>query len=83
LRAWDRAAEKINANPEVYRSMLLEKIRLPKNVQETYALPPFPRSQVPDSRQWADVMNWLIEKGLLDSRLPYEDSITTDFLPTH
>ena len=83
LLAWDRAAAKINANPDSYRAMLLKKIRLPKNVQEAYTIPPFPRGQVPDSGQWADVMNWMIEKGLLDSRLPYEDSITTDFLPTH
>jgi NitT/TauT family transport system substrate-binding protein len=81
LKAWDRAAEKINANPEAYRALLLKKIRVPRNVQEGYPVPFYPRKEVPGPEQWADVMNWMVEKGLLDSPLTYKDSVTTAFLP--
>jgi NitT/TauT family transport system substrate-binding protein len=81
LKAWDRAAAEINANPDAFRALLRKKIRIPKNIQKTYKIPPFPRHQVPNADQWADVMNWMKANGLLDSALPYEDSITSDYLP--
>lgn len=81
LRAWDRAAADINGDPEAFRALLLEKVQVPANVQETYEIPPFPRSEVPSEEQWADVNEWLIDKGLLESQLPYEESVSTGFLP--
>jgi NitT/TauT family transport system substrate-binding protein len=81
LKAWDRAAAAINKEPEAFRGLLLKKIRVPKNIQQTYKIPPYPRREVPTAGQWADVMDWMTEKGLLQSALPYEDSITAEFLP--
>ncbi|MBW1998426.1 MAG: ABC transporter substrate-binding protein [Deltaproteobacteria bacterium] len=81
LAAWDLAAGEINSNPETYRSLLLKKIRVPRNVQEDYPVPPFPRSSVPAGEQWLDVMDWMIEKGLIEQALPYEESVSRRFLP--
>ena len=81
LRAWNQAAEDINADPESFRSLLLQKIRVPKNIQQIYRIPPFPLREVPGAEQWADVMNWMVSKGLLKAPLPYKKSITTDYLP--
>jgi NitT/TauT family transport system substrate-binding protein len=81
LRAWNRAVQDINADPESFRSLLLQKIRVPKNIQQTYRIPPFPLREVPNAEQWADVMEWMVSKGLLQAPLPYEESITTDYLP--
>ena len=81
LKAWDRAAAAINSNPESFRALLLEKIRVPKNIQFTYNIPTYPRRQVPNAGQWADVIDWMKASGLLDSTLPYGDSVTSDYLP--
>ncbi len=81
LKGWDEAAGKINANPASYRGLLFKHIRVPKNVKETVAIPPFPRAQVPNQAQWIDVMNWMIKRDLLDEPLPYKDTVTTEFLP--
>jgi len=81
LKAWDRAAAAINKDPESFRWLLLNKIRVPENIRNTYQIPPYPRRQVPDAGQWADVMNWMTEKGLLGSALSYDDSISAEFLP--
>ena len=81
LKAWDRAAAAINSNPESFRALLLEKIRVPKNIQRTYKIPTYPRRQVPDASQWSDVIDWMKANGLLDSALPYGDSVTSDYLP--
>jgi len=81
LKTWDEAAGKINADPAAYRPLLLKKIRVPKNVQGGYPVPIYPRREVPDSEQWADVMTWMVEKGLLTTPLSYEQSVTKVFIP--
>jgi NitT/TauT family transport system substrate-binding protein len=81
LKAWDQAAADINASPEAHRGLLLKKIRVPKNVQQSYKIPAYPRKEVPEPGQWADVMDWMVSKGLLNQALPYEDCVTTTFLP--
>ena len=81
LNAWDRAAADINAAPEAFRPLMLKRIRVPKNVQATYPIPPFPRGRVPDAGQWADVMDWMLTKGLLDTPVAYGASVTAGYLP--
>jgi NitT/TauT family transport system substrate-binding protein len=81
LKAWNQAVQDINTDPESYRGLLLQKIRVPKNIQKTYRIPPFPLGEVPGADQWADVMNWMVSKGLLKTPLPYKESITTNYLP--
>jgi NitT/TauT family transport system substrate-binding protein len=81
LLAWDMAVQDINADPEAYRALFLEKVSVPESVQETYEIPPFPRATVPSAEQWSDVIDWLIEKELLDEAVPYDTSVNPDFLP--
>lgn len=80
LKAWNRAAARINDYPEAYRALLLERIRVPKNIQKTYVIPPYPPNGVPDQEQWMDVIAWMIHKGLLKTNLPYRGSVTEKFL---
>lgn len=79
--AWDRAAADLNANPEKYNSLMLDKIRVPKNVSDSFIIPPYPRKIIPSKQQWDDVMVWMLKKKLLQTPLAYEDSVTADFLP--
>ena len=58
LAAWTQAAEAINTDPESYRALLLDKVQVPENVQDTYQIPPFPINEVPTAGQWADVIAW-------------------------
>ena len=81
LKAWNQAARDINSDPESCRSLLLQKIRVPENIQQAYRIPPFPLREVPGAESWADVMNWMVSKGLLKAPIPYKDSITADYLP--
>jgi len=81
LKAWTQAAQDIEDDPESHRSLLLQKIRVPQNIQQTYRIPPFPLREIPGAEPWADVMNWMVSKGLLKAPIPYKDSITDDYLP--
>ena len=81
LKAWQRAAADVNLMPQAYRAMILEKIRIPRNIAATFSIPPFPYGDVPTREQWDDIVAWLLEKKLIDSASPYGKSITDDFLP--
>lgn len=78
--AWDRAAADLNEDPEGHQALMLQKIRVPKNIQGDFAIPPMPRKALPTKAQWDDVMAWMLEKDLLTQPLRYEDSVTAEFL---
>jgi hypothetical protein len=61
---------------------MLSTIRVPPNVRDSFLIPEFPSKSLPNSEQWDNVMAWLVEKGLLDEPLAYEDSVTGAFLPS-
>ena len=65
----------INKSPDAHRSLFLKKIRVSKNIQKSFAIPLFPVRKVPTEKQWADVMDWMITKGLLKQSLPYNHSV--------
>ena len=47
LSAWNLAVQRINATPEAYQALLIEKIRIPANVQAGYRIPHSPIGRFP------------------------------------
>jgi NitT/TauT family transport system substrate-binding protein len=80
LKAWNRAVQDLNGNPGQFADLLVEKGRVPESIQGSYKMPPFPEGEVPSQAEWQDVVDWLLDKGLIDHSLAYEDSISTDFV---
>jgi NitT/TauT family transport system substrate-binding protein len=80
MTAWDKACANINSDPASFQELMLKKIRVPKNVQKDYRVPPMPRKALPTKAQWDDVMAWMLEKNLLVQPLTYEDSVASEFL---
>ncbi|MEW6578095.1 MAG: ABC transporter substrate-binding protein [Chloroflexota bacterium] len=80
LRAWMRAADDINADPEAYRALWLEKTNVPDSVKDTYALPPFPTYEITNEAAWDDTVAWLIEQGIVESTASYADTVNPAFL---
>lgn len=80
LNAWDRAAAELNGNPEAYRALLIEQGRVPESIQGSYSMPPFPQREITSEAQWADIVDWLLAKGLIDRAIPYTDAIDDSFL---
>jgi NitT/TauT family transport system substrate-binding protein len=78
--AWMQAASDINADPEAYRELWLEKTNVPDNVKDTYQLPPFPTYAITQPLAWDDTMAWLVEQGIVDQAPAYEDSVNGSFL---
>ncbi|MDY0162624.1 ABC transporter substrate-binding protein [Desulfobotulus sp.] len=76
LKAWNRAARDINENPEAFRRIFIEKVRMPPEVQQIFPIPAFPVAEVPSPAQWQDMMDWMVTKGLLSTPLAYADNIS-------
>lgn len=81
LTAIEEAVSRINDQPEAYSSLLAEKQLVPPPLLGEYVIPPFPVMGVPSAAEWADVMRWAKTKGLLETDVPYQDSVTDQFLP--
>lgn len=81
VKAWDAAVADINRNPESFREIMLQKIRVPNNVAESYAIPSYPRVGPPNRNQWEDAIDWMISKTLLDLPVSYDESVTAAFIP--
>ena len=81
MKAWDKAAQRINEDPKSASGIVSKKIRVPKNVSPDFIIPPFPRGKVPSKWQWDDMMAWMVEKALLDKPVSYETSVTSAYLP--
>ncbi len=80
LRAWNKAVSDLNADPNAFRSVLIENTRVPPNVQESYNIPPFPSGEITSEAEWNDVVEWALEKGLLDEAVPYERAVDRSFV---
>ncbi len=81
LKAWDMAVSEIDTHPGKYQNLLVTKGRVPKSVQGSYHMPPFPKPHAPSEAQVRDAVSWMVQKGLLGHALPYRDMVDGSFLP--
>jgi NitT/TauT family transport system substrate-binding protein len=81
LEAWELAVEELNAKPDDYRDLLIEKGRVPESIQGTFQMPPFPEASVPTEQQLADVVEWALAKGLIEQDVPYARMVDDSYLP--
>ncbi len=81
LAAYEKAVIAINADPEKYRGLLIEKGRVPEAVKGSITMPSFPEAGVPSEAEANDVVQWMVGKGLLDEALPYDHLVSPVYLP--
>lgn len=77
-KAWNKAVEKINANPEGYRELLVKKASLPDAIASTYKISTYPSCQLPTQEMVDRVLAWMDGKGYLSAKVNY-DAATGSF----
>ncbi len=70
---WNRAVKKINADPEAYRSLLYEKLRLPEDAD--YPVPEYSEVSLPSRETLLSVQDWFSEKYGVDEHPVYDDLV--------
>jgi NitT/TauT family transport system substrate-binding protein len=81
LLAYEKAARELNANPTKYQGLLVEQGRVPKAIEGSYKMPPFPEKGIPEPAQVSDAVQWMKEKKLIARDLAYADMVDASFLP--
>jgi NitT/TauT family transport system substrate-binding protein len=81
LSALEEATRRINANPDQYSDLLIEKGLVPPPLMGSFDVPKYPAAGVPTQEQWDDALAWTIENGLNDVQVSYPESVTDAYLP--
>lgn len=68
-RAYWKAAQKINANPDGYRSLLVKKAGFSEEAAKAYAFVVYKKPRLPTSSDISRAASWLGAKGLLKTTL--------------
>jgi NitT/TauT family transport system substrate-binding protein len=75
------AVDDLNTNPGEFTGMLADLSMVPPPLLETFVLPPYVTASVPSEAQFADALAWVLDKGLIENPLNYDDSVDPSFLP--
>lgn len=78
LRAYEEAVNRINTDPEAYRNV---EVQVPDPIRATYTVPQFVSARVPTEAEAGSVLNWMVERGLIDTAPAYADIIDGSYLP--
>ncbi len=72
LTACQKAANRINTDPESCTELLYTKCSVPEVLQGKYSIPYFVENHVPTEEEIDEIQEWLVQKGVLNEKLPYD-----------
>lgn len=80
MEGYRQAKEKINANPDNYRTALQEFTSIPEGLAATYAMPAYTAGALPTEAEVNAVFKWMFEKGLTDEEYNYAMMVDDSFV---
>jgi len=80
LQAYQEAASNLNNHPERYHELILDKARIPRQLENTYRIPVYSPLQLPTSEMVDRVMAWMAGKELLIKPYTYEEIVAPGFI---
>jgi len=78
-RAYDSAVDELASHSESYRQAIVDGCAFPPGVADVMRLPAFHHRFVPPAPLVADVSQWMVRKGLLDSSPAYSEIVEPEF----
>ncbi len=79
-QAYNQAVELINEDSDSYRELLVTKAGFPKEIKESFVFPEYEQAHLPAEETVKLVVDWLREKGLIESEFSYQDLVTDQFV---
>jgi NitT/TauT family transport system substrate-binding protein len=80
LQAYGRAEQEVTANPDRYRQLFYDKVKVPQDVQSRVPVPSFSPEQLPAHDNVQLVLTWMQNKKLLTKSLGYDDLVDGEFI---
>lgn len=81
LKTVNRAAVLVNEQPDAVRAIMVEHVRLPEALKDSYPVPRFPDLHAPDKETVLMIAQWLQKRGVMARSIPYEQVADDGFLP--
>jgi NitT/TauT family transport system substrate-binding protein len=75
LRAYDRAVEVVNRDPDAYRQLITEAAGFPPPVTGSMRIPRFRPARVPSPSLVEDVGRWMVARGLVSTGPEYDELV--------
>jgi len=80
LKAADEAAALINSEPDSVRAVMVEHVRLPEPLKNSYPVPKFPNLAVPDKTALETISAWLNQRKVLQGAVQFGQIVDGSFL---
>lgn len=80
-RAYNRAVEAINADPDSFRPAIVRLGEFPPPVEDRMFIPRYQPARPPTPAELADVTTWMLEKGLAEASPDYREVVAPDVVP--
>ncbi len=71
--AYRQAVRLINADPEKYRPLLVQKAQVPASIEKTYPIPRYPQPVLPEKEDFERVVNWALGENLVEKAYSYQE----------
>lgn len=71
LKAYGKAVEAINNNPEQYRDLMAKTCRIPKPLVKSFPVYHYPEPRLPSKAEVDQVQDWMIANQLLNAPIAY------------
>ena len=77
--AYEEGVHAINGDPEKYRSLFVEKGRIPPFLAKEYKIPSYPAPKPFPESLYTPVIEWLSSRGHVE-KIPYKSMVSQDFM---
>lgn len=80
-RAYNRAVDAINADPDAFRDAIVRLGEFPPPVRDTMFIPRYHHARRPSLEELVDVTNWMVDKELIEREPGYDEVVASGLLP--
>ncbi|MHC1584951.1 MAG: ABC transporter substrate-binding protein [Candidatus Syntropharchaeia archaeon] len=80
VEGYTKGVDAINSNPEKYREIFVETVKIPKEIADTYDIPIFPHPEPYRKSYYEKAAEWMKEKGYLSEEVPFEEIVDNSFV---
>jgi len=69
--AYNKSVERINSTPDKYKNLMVEKMRLPADIKDSYRVPVYNKARLPLEKDVMLVYDWMKNKGMITQPVDY------------
>lgn len=80
IEVYGVAGSELTKDPEKYRNLMVEKAKIPAPIKDSYKYPTFSLPQAPSNEDVTNVVNWMVEKKLLEKPYTFEELVDPSLL---